>query len=385
MEMERIYADHAATTPVIPEVKKTVLEITEKMFGNPSSIHAFGREARAVVDQARQTASRSIGAKFHEIIFTSGGTEADNLALVGTALANRGRGKHLITTSIEHHAVLKTAEFLESLGFEVTYLPVDESGAVKADAVKRALRDDTILVSVMFANNETGVIQPVKEIGELLQDHPAYFHTDAVQAYGHIPIDVNELHIDLLSVSAHKMNGPKGAGFLYVRDGVKLAPLIHGGEQERRRRAGTENVAAIAGFGKAIEIAMERMAANKAHHERLRDAFIRKLREEGVDFAINGDPEQSLANIINLSFPGTRTDQVLVNLDLEGIAASSGSACTAGSLEPSHVLKAMYGENSPRIGNSVRFSFGYGNTVEQMEILGEKCAAVVKRLSSDGR
>lgn len=380
--MEKIYIDHAATTPMHPAVVQEMTEMMNSIYGNPSSIHAFGREARSYVDKARTIAADSIHAKFNEIIYTSGGTEADNLAIIGTAMARKDIGNHIITTQIEHHAVLHTCEFLEKNGFEVTYLPVDKDGLISIDDLKKALRDDTILVTVMFANNEVGSIQPIKEIGELLKDHPAYFHTDAVQAYGILPINVNELHIDLLSISGHKINGPKGIGFLYAREGVKLTPHLYGGEQERKRRAGTENTIAIAGLSKAIEILVETREEKMKQYKEMKAHFIQVLEEEQIEFKVNGDLEKTLPNIINISFPRTNVEQMLVNLDLEGIAASSGSACTAGSLEPSHVLKAMFGSESDEIYNSIRFSFGFGQTIETIEKVASITAKVVKRLQS---
>lgn len=380
IRMENIYCDHAATSPVHPDVIKAMQTALNETFGNPSSIHSYGRRARHLVDEARQMAARSIGADFNEIIFTSGGTEADNLAIIGVALANRDKGKHIITTQIEHHAVLNTCEFLEKEGFDITYLPVDEMGRISLSSLESALRDDTILVSIMFGNNEVGTIQPIKEIGELLSNHRAYFHTDAVQAYGLVNINVKEMNIDLLSVSAHKINGPKGIGFLYVKNGTKLSPLMHGGEQERKRRAGTENAYAIAGFHKAIEISMANMNEKVAYYQQLKQRFVSELSNQGIEFYINGSKEHSLPHIINISFPGTDVEAMLVNLDLAGIAASSGSACTAGSVEPSHVLKAMFGSNSDRIYNSIRFSFGYGNTIEQIEEAAKQTANIVQRL-----
>jgi len=378
--MEKIYVDHAATSPMHPKVIETMTEYMGKFFGNPSSIHSFGRETRQLLDTARTVAAKSIHADFNEIIFTSGGTEADNLALIGVATANQQKGKHIITTKIEHHAILNTCKHLESLGFEVTYLPVDERGLVQIKDLQSALRDDTILVSIMFANNEVGTIQPIAEIGEVLKNHQAYFHTDAVQAYGLIPINVKELGIDLLSTSGHKLNGPKGIGFLYVRDGVKINPYIFGGEQERKRRAGTENIPAIIGFQKAIEESQNSQKDKMELYSQMKDRFLGVLKEEEIEFKLNGDIEHSLPHVVNVSFPGTNVEQMLVNLDLEGIAASSGSACTAGSLEPSHVLSAMFGKASDELYNSIRFSFGYGNTIEQIETVARKVAKIVKRL-----
>lgn len=379
--MDRIYLDHAATSPVHPDVVERMIPFMTEVFGNPSSIHYFGRQSRHAVDEARALVAKSIGAKETEVIFTSGGTEADNMALIGTAMANRDRGRHIITTAIEHHAVLRACQYLEKQGFDVTYLPVDEHGKVSPADVKAALRDDTILVSIMFANNEVGVLQPIREIGELLKEHQAYFHTDAVQAYGLVPMDVNEHHIDLLSVSGHKINGPKGIGALYARETVKLSPLFYGGEQERKRRAGTENVAGIAGLAKAVEIAQETMKQKQEEYRLLRETMLSIFAKSGIDFAVNGS-EDGLPHIVNVAFPGTNVESMLVNLDLAGIAASSGSACTAGSIDPSHVLVAMFGKESERIRSSIRFSFGLGNTKEQIERAATETVKIVKRLTN---
>ncbi|WP_033828330.1 cysteine desulfurase family protein [Bacillus andreraoultii] len=381
--MERIYVDHAATSPIHPEVIEVMTNVMQNTFGNPSSIHSFGREARRIIDDARATIAKSINADFQEIIFTSGGTEADNMAIIGTALANKNNGKHIITTKIEHHAVLHTCEILEKNGFEVTYLPVDNNGLVRIEDVKQALREDTILVSIMFANNEVGSVQPIAKIGKLLANHSAYFHTDAVQAYGILPINVQTLGIDLLSVSAHKLNGPKGVGFLFAKHGLKLTPSLYGGEQERKRRAGTENVPAIVGFKKAVELSQREMENKYLHYEQLRTIFIDTLKNNDVECTVNGAQDARLPHIVNISFPNTNVEQMLVNLDLEGIAASSGSACTAGSLEPSHVLKAMYGRDANELTNSIRFSFGFGNTIDQIKIVAEKTANIVKRLTKE--
>jgi cysteine desulfurase len=381
--LDRIYLDHAATSPVHPDVVERMIPFMTEVFGNPSSIHYFGRQSRQAVDEARTVVAKSIGAKESEIIFTSGGTEADNIALIGTAIANRHRGRHIITTMIEHHAVLRACEYLEKQGFEVTYLPVDEKGNVSLADVKAALRDDTILVSIMFANNEVGVLQPIGEIGELLKDHQAYFHTDAVQAYGLVPINVNDHHIDLLSVSSHKINGPKGIGALYVRETVKLSPLFYGGEQERKRRAGTENVAGIVGFAKAVEIAQETMNHKQQEYRSMREAMLSIFAESGISYYVNGNQDHCLPHIVNVAFPGTNVESMLVNLDLAGIAASSGSACTAGSIDPSHVLVAMFGKESERIRSSVRFSFGLGNTKEQIERAASETVKIVKRLTNE--
>lgn len=379
--MERIYLDHAATTPMHPEVLSAMVKVLEAEFGNPSSIHHFGREARKILDDTRHELAQSIGTKANNIIFTSGGTEADNLAIIGYVENNRSKGSHIISSQIEHHAVLHSCEELEKRGFEVTYLPVDENGMVSVEAVQSALREDTILVTIMHGNNEVGTIQPISEIGGLLSEHQAVFHTDAVQAYGIEKIDVDDLKVDLLSVSAHKINGPKGVGFLYIRDGIKLARQLFGGEQERKRRAGTENVAAIAGFRKAVEISQNELESKRNTYNEFRNVFIDKLETSGISFQRNGILDKSLPHILNLSFPGTNVEAMLVNLDLSGIAASSGSACTAGSIDPSHVLVAMFGKESDRLTNSIRFSFGLNNTREQVEKAAEETAKIVQRLS----
>lgn len=381
--MERIYLDHAATTPMHPEVLSAMVKVMEAEFGNPSSIHHFGREARKILDDTRHELAQSIGTKANNIIFTSGGTEADNLAIIGYAENNRSKGSHIITSQIEHHAVLHSCEELEKRGFEVTYLPVDENGMVSVEAVQSALREDTILVTIMHGNNEVGTIQPIRGIARLLSEHQAVFHTDAVQAYGIEKINVDDLKVDLLSVSAHKINGPKGIGFLYIRDGIKLARQLFGGEQERKRRAGTENVAAIAGFRKAVEISQSELETKRNTYNEFRNSFLDKIETSGISFQQNGLLDKSLPHILNLSFPGTNVEAMLVNLDLAGVAASSGSACTAGSIDPSHVLVAMFGKESDRLTNSIRFSFGLNNTREQVEKAAEETAKIVQRLSKN--
>jgi cysteine desulfurase len=379
--MEKIYVDHAATSPIHPSVAEVMLEVMKNTFGNPSSIHSYGREARRVIDESRVILAKSIGAKPTEVIITSGGTEADNYAIVGIAESYQHLGKHVITTQIEHHAVLHTCQQLQKRGFEVTYLSVDESGMISLSELKAALRDDTILVSVMYGNNEVGTIQPIQEIAELLKGSKALLHTDAVQAYGIIPINVNELGIDLMSVSAHKLNGPKGIGFLYANEGVSLAPRFFGGEQERKRRPGTENVAAIVGFKQSVLIAQEEMMEKQKQYLHFKKLFINKLEQSTILFHQNGLLENSLPHVLNLSFPGTDVEAMLVNLDLAGIAASSGSACTAGSIDPSHVLVAMHGKDSERIRNSIRFSFGLYNTENQVIHIANEVAKIVKRLT----
>ncbi|SFL79340.1 cysteine desulfurase [Gracilibacillus orientalis] len=379
--MKAIYLDHAATTPVHPQVADAMTESLQENFGNPSSIHSFGRKARQVLDKARLVAAQSIHATEKDIVFTSGGTEADNIAITGVALANQAKGKHIVTTKMEHHATLHTVENLEKQGFEATYLDVDEHGAVDMEQLKHALRDDTILVTIMMVNNETGVIQPIEKIGDLLAEHQTFFHTDAVQAYGMLPIDVGELKVDLLTVSSHKINGPKGLGFLYVHPDVTVHALQHGGEQERKRRPGTENVAAIAGFTEAIQLSQTEREQRYQQYQDYRDLFLQILRDQDVDFSINGENSERIPNIINISFPGTNVEALLTNFDLSGVAASSGSACTAGSVEPSHVLSAMFTENSSCTTNSIRFSFGLANNQENVSEAAEKVAKIVNRLT----
>lgn len=378
--MKKIYLDHAATTPVHPRVTETMITLMQSTFGNPSSIHSFGRDARKILDESREILAKSIQADFSEIVFTSGGTEADNLAIIGTALANRDKGNHIITSKIEHHAVLNTCKYLEKEGFEVTYLDVDESGQIDLNDLRRELKDDTILVTIMHGNNEVGTIQPIKQIGQMLANHQAYFHTDAVQTYGIEPIHVKDLHVDLLSVSAHKINGPKGIGFLYIRNGTRMKPGLFGGEQELKRRAGTENIISIAGFQQAVQISQETMMERNDLYKKMKSVLIEVLQNEKIEFHVNGDQNQTLPHVMNISFPGTDVEAMLVNLDLSGIAVSSGSACTAGSLEPSHVLVAMFGEESERINNSIRFSFGLDNTIEDIQHVAIETAKIVRRI-----
>ncbi|MDI6647841.1 cysteine desulfurase family protein [Bacillus altitudinis] len=379
--MERIYLDHAATTPMDQRIVDKMMPYFTEIFGNPSSIHSYGREARKWLDEAREVIAGELHCKQQEIILTSGGTEADNLAITGVAMARQHEGKHIITTKTEHHAVLHTCERLEKLGFDVTYLDVDHTGLIYLDQLKQALRDDTILVTIMYGNNETGVIQPIKEIGQLLHDHAAHFHTDAVQAFGTISIDVTELHIDLLSASGHKLNGPMGTGFLYVNERVKLSPQLFGGEQERKRRAGTENVAGIIGLAEAVQLTKQNRREKAVHYGKLKEAMLQVFEEESLNFSINGHPKETLPHILNVHFPGVSIESLLVNLDMEGIAVSSGSACTAGSVLPSHVLSAMYGEEAKELTSSVRISFGLGNEEEHVKQAARKIAAVVKRLA----
>lgn len=376
-----IYLDHAATSPVANEVLDVMVQAMVEESGNASSIHTAGRSARKALDAARLTLAQKIGAKSTEIIFTSGGTEADNTAIFGTAYARQHEGKHIITTQIEHHAVLHACEKLQREGFEVTYLPVDETGRVAVADVEKALRDDTILVTIMFGNNEVGTIQPIAEIGELLKNHTATFHTDAVQAFGLMAINVEDLHIDLLSASAHKINGPKGIGFLYAKQGLKLANFMYGGSQEKKRRAGTENVPAAVAFAKASEVITEKAQAHTAQYNEFKMILIEEFQQAGIKFQVNGHQQEVLAHVLNVTFPGTDVESFLINLDMAGVLVSSGSACTAGSIDPSHVLVAMFGENAPELRSSIRFSFGLGLTNEQIREAGKRTAAIVKRLT----
>lgn len=379
--MDRIYLDHAATSPMHPAVIEQMVPHMQNVFGNPSSIHEFGRESRRLLDEARSVIAASLHARPKEIIFTSGGTEADNMAILGTAAAYRHKGNHIITTQVEHHAVLNTCKNLEKQGFEVTYLPVDTDGSISVEELKKALKPETILVTIMYGNNETGSIQPVQEIGMALKNHPALFHTDAVQAYGLLDLDVKECGIDMLSASGHKINGPKGTGFLYLREGISLKQQSYGGEQELKRRAGTENVPGIYGLKAAAELALNTKEEKAAQYREFKLKLMEVLKEEEVSFEVNGTLESSLPHVLNLYFPGTNVEAMLVNMDLAGIAVSSGSACTAGSIEPSHVLTAMYGDHE-RTKASIRFSFGYGNTLDQIEKTARVTAGIVKRLTA---
>lgn len=379
--MEQIYLDHAATTPVHEAVISAMQPVYSEVFGNPSSVHSFGRKARKYLDEARKTMADSIHASEKEIIFTSGGTEADNLALTGTAIKNRSKGNHIITTAQEHHATLHTIQSLGKQGFDVTYLPVYSDGKISLNDLAKSITEDTVLVSIMYVNNETGVKQPVEEIGQMLKEHQAYFHTDAVQAYGLMDINVKELGIDMMSVSSHKINGPKGIGFLYASEEVKLNAIQYGGEQERKRRPGTENVPAAVGFQKAVELAMENKNERSALYQSYKEQFIQELTAHNISFSVNGDYHDTIPSIVNISFPGANVEAMLSNFDLDGIAASSGSACTAGSVEPSHVLSAMFGKNHECTTNSIRFSFGLANTSENVKEAASKVAKIVKRLT----
>ena len=377
--MKQIYLDYAATTPTHPEVVKAMLPYFSDAFGNPSTIYSYGQEAKGIIEEARVKVADLIGARDEEIVFTSGGTEADNFALMGVVFANEGKGNHIITSSIEHHAVIETCKFLERRGFSVTYLPVDQCGLVDPADVKSAVTEKTILISVMHANNEVGTIEPIAEIGEIAREAGICFHTDAVQTVGHVPVNVNELGVDLLSMSAHKLHGPKGVGALYIRKGTKLVSLMHGGEQERRRRAGTQNVPGIVGFGKAVELVQEEMNEEAKRLSLLCERLINGLLECIDHTRLNGHPVRRLPNNVNVSVDFVEGESMLLNLDLEGICASTGSACSSSSLEPSHVLLAM-GLSHEQAHGSLRFTLGKWTTGEDIERVLDTLPRIVAKL-----
>ena len=377
--MERIYLDNAATTRVRPEVAEAVLPAMTETYGNASSVHSFGREAKKAMEKARAQVAAAIGAKKEEIYFTAGGSEADNWALKGAAHALRRKGLHIITTAIEHHAVLHTCQALEKEGFEVTYLPVDEYGLVTPEQVEAAIRPDTILVSVMAANNEIGTIEPIAEIGAVCRTHKVLFHTDAVQAVGHMPLDVAAMQIDMLSLSGHKFYAPKGVGALYIRTGVRIENLIEGGAQERNRRAGTENVPAIVGMGKAIELITAEMAEENVRISGLRDRLIAGILDAIPESRLNGHPTKRLPGNVNVSIRYIEGEALLLSLDMAGIAASSGSACTSGSLDPSHVLLAI-GLPHEIAHGSLRLTIGRDNTQDEIDRVLEELPKIVSRL-----
>ena len=377
--MRRIYLDHAATTPTHPDVVKAMLPFFTDAFGNPSSVYSYGQEAKGAVEEARSKTAELIGARREEIIFTSGGTEADNFALKGIAYANEHKGNHIITTSIEHHAVMEVCQFLERRGFTITYLPVDEYGLVDPDDVRKAITAKTILISIIHANNEVGTIEPVSEIGEIAKEAEVYFHTDAVQSVGHIPVNVDKLKVDLLSISAHKLYGPKGVGGLYVRKGTKLVSLVQGGEQEKMRRAGTENVPAIVGLGKAVELARQEMDKEAERLAGLRDKLTEGLMDKIDHIHLNGHPTRRLPNNVNVSVDFVEGESMLLNLDLEGICASTGSACSSASLEPSHVLLAL-GLSPEQAHGSLRFTLGRENSEEDIERVLDVLPGIIAKL-----
>ena len=374
-----IYLDNAATTKTRPEVVDAMLPYFTEFYGNPSSVYDFSAEPKKAIAHARETIAGALGAKSNEIYFTNGGTESDNWALIATAEAYQNKGNHIITTKIEHHAILHTCEYLENRGFSVTYLDVDEYGVVKLDELKKAIRPETILISVMFANNEIGTVQPIKEIGEIADKNGILFHTDAVQAFGHVPINVDECHIDMLSSSAHKLNGPRGVGFLYIRTGVKTKAFIHGGAQERKRRGGTENTPGIVGFGKAVEIAMATMKERTQQEKTLRDHLIERVMKEVPFVRLNGHPSKRLSNNANFAFQFIEGESLLIMLDMDGICGSSGSACTSGSLDPSHVLLAI-GLPHEIAHGSLRLTLSEEITMEQIDFTVESIKKIVARL-----
>ncbi len=374
-----IYLDNAATTKTRPEVVEAMLPYFTEFYGNPSSVYTFSAKSKEAVTKARANIADSLGVKSNEIYFTAGGSEADNWALVAAAEAYEAKGKHIITSKIEHHAILHTCEYLEKRGYEVTYLDVDENGVVKLDELKKAIRPDTILISIMFANNEIGTIEPIKEIGAIAKEHGILFHTDAVQAYGHVPISADEYNIDMLSASGHKINGPKGIGFLYIRKGVKIRSFIHGGAQERRRRAGTENVPGIVGFGKAVQLAMDEMEERTKKEVEMREYLMEKVLREVPFTRINGSRTSRLPNNINFAFQFIEGESLLIKLDMAGICGSSGSACTSGSLDPSHVLLAI-GLPHEIAHGSLRLTLSEENTMEEMDITADKIKEIVAYL-----
>ena len=376
-----IYLDNAATTKTAPEVVEAMFPYFTESYGNPSSIYSLGSAAKKAVMESREYIASTIGAKNNEIYFTGGGSEADNWALVATAEAYASRGRHIITSKIEHHAILHTCEYLEKRGYEITYIDVDENGILKLEELKAAIHQDTILISIMFANNEIGTIQPIKEIGQIAREYDVLFHTDAVQAYGHLPIDVDEMNIDMLSASGHKFQGPKGIGFLYIRAGIKIRSFLHGGQQERGRRAGTENVPGIVGIGKAAQLAFAHLEERRETEKALRDYLIGKIEAEIPYCRLNGDRVKRLSNNVNFSFRFIEGESLLIMLDRKGICASSGSACTSGSLDPSHVLLSI-GLPHEIAHGSLRLTINWENTLEEMDKTVDAIKGIVERLRS---
>lgn len=374
-----IYLDNAATTQVYPEVLEAMLPYFTEYYGNPSAIYTFAEEGKRAVDKARSTIAELIHAKPEEIYFTGGGSESDNWALKATAEAYASKGKHIITSTIEHHAILHTCAYLEKQGYEVTYVNVDENGKIKLDELEAAIRPDTILISIMTANNEIGTIQPVAEIGKIAHEHGVLFHTDAVQAFGHIPLDVEEMHIDMLSASGHKINGPKGVGVMYIRKGVKILSFIHGGAQERKRRAGTHNVPGIVGMGKAAELAKNTMKERSSREIELREHLIERVLKEIPYTRLNGDRTDRLPNNVSFCFRYIEGESLLILLDQAGICGSSGSACTSGSLDPSHVLLAI-GLPHEIAHGSLRLTLSEKNTLEEIDYTVEQLKKIIERL-----
>jgi cysteine desulfurase len=378
-ELERIYLDHSATTPMDKEVLAEMLPYFTEKFGNPSSIHAYGREVKKAVEEAREKVAKAIGAQTQEIIFTSGGTEADNMAIKGVALANTKKGKHIITSAVEHHAILDTCKFMKQNGYEITYVPVDKDGLIKVEDIEAAIKEDTILISIMHANNEIGTIQPIAEIGKLAKSKGIIFHTDAVQTIGKVPVNVEELNVDLLSISAHKFYGPKGVGALYIRKGTKLLPISQGGAQERKRRPGTENTPGIIGLGKAIELAIGNLNYEMKNITKLRNKLINGVLNTIPNVQLNGHAENRLPGNANFSFNFIEGESLLLSLDMKGIAGSSGSACTSGSLDPSHVLLAI-GLSHEIAHGSLRLTLGKDNTEEHVDYVLQVLPEIVGKL-----
>ncbi len=376
-----IYLDNAATTKTAPEVVEAMLPYFTENYGNPSTIYSLGTASKKAVNQARKTIADALGANMEEIYFTAGGSESDNWAIKAAAEAYAGKGRHIITTKIEHHAVLHTCQYLEKHGFEVTYLDVDRDGLIDLEQLKAAIRPDTILITVMFANNEIGTIEPIAQIGAIAKERGILFHTDAVQAFGQVPINVDEMHIDMLSSSAHKLNGPKGVGFLYIRKGVKIRSFVHGGAQERSRRAGTENVTGIVGFGAAVERAVRTMEERTKKETELRDYLIHRIETEIDHCWLNGHRTSRLPNNVNFSFLFIEGESMLIMLDMKGICASSGSACTSGSLDPSHVLLAI-GLKHEEAHGSLRLTLSEENTKEELDYVVDQLKQIVERLRS---
>jgi cysteine desulfurase len=379
--MKKVYLDHNATTPMRPEVLEAMLPYLKERFGNASSIYGLGQEAKVALEEARERVSQVLGASPSEIFFTSGGTESDNLAIKGVAFANSKKGKHIITSKIEHPAVLESCKFLEEEGFEVAYLPVDSQGFVRPEDLRKGIREDTTLVSVMHANNEVGTVQPIEELSEIAKEKEAYFHTDAVQTVGKIAIDLQRLNVGMLSMSGHKIYGPKGVGALYVRKGVRITPWVHGGHHERSRRAGTENVPGIVGFSKALELLDQERERHNRHLKSLTETFYRRLTESIPDVILHGDLNRRIPNTLSLSFKGVEGESVILSLDMKGVAVSTGSACSSGTLEPSHVLSAM-GIDPAIAQGAIRFSFGKDNTTDDAEYVAGILPEIVSRLRS---
>lgn len=377
--MENVYFDNSATTRIDEEVLREMMPFFKENYGNASSIYKLGRTSKKAIEESREKIAKAINANPEDIYFTAGGSESDNTIIKGIAHFNKNKGNHIVTSKIEHPAVLETCKQLEQEGFEVTYINVNNNGIIDLEELKKSITENTILISIMFANNEIGTIQPIKEIGEIARKHKIVFHTDAVQAIGSVPIDVKKLNIDSLSMSAHKFYGPKGIGALYVKNGIKFRKLIAGGHQEKDKRAGTENVAGIVGMGKAIEIATNNIAGNNEKIQKLRDYYISEIKEKIPNIKINGDLEKRLPGNANISFESIKGDSLLFNLDLKGICASSGSACTSGSIDPSHVLKAIKAPEN-FLNNSLRISIGKYNTKEEVDYLIKNLIEVVNRL-----